>query len=162
MILIIKSTHSLSTLLTDRSSDWWATQWVSIHLHSHSLSQWSEHNSYTVMTMNTIDSKEKDSWWNTLLILEINSLFIITISTEWSDLNNPSLTIPFVSLINTILSVVRKDRLLFVSIHRNLCPTNTLHCSQINDWLWDITILFDYLLIINPYTWIRNSMITMC
>ena len=33
-----------------------------IHLHSHRLSEWSEHNSYTVMTMNTIDSKEKHSW----------------------------------------------------------------------------------------------------
>ena len=74
MILIIKSTHSLSILLTDRSSGWWATPWVTIHLHSHTLSEWSEHNSYTVMTMNTIDSKEKDSWWNTLRILQINSL----------------------------------------------------------------------------------------
>ena len=54
-------------------------------------------------------------------------------STQWSDFNTPSLTIPFVSLIHLIFSLVMKDRLLFVSIHTNLCPTNTLHCYHIYD-----------------------------
>ena len=57
--------HSLSINNTHRSIQWLMSYTMSnnsIHLHSHTLSQWSEHNSYTVMTMNTIDSKEKDSW----------------------------------------------------------------------------------------------------
>ena len=97
MILIIKSTHSLSTILTDRSSGWWATQWVTVQFISiltHSLSEWLEHNSYTVMTMNTIDSKEKHSWYehssdltDQLSLHHHHS----SLSTQWSDLNNPSL-----------------------------------------------------------------------
>ena len=134
MILIIKSTHSLSTILTDRSSGWWATQWVtiqSISILTHSLSEWSEHNSYTVMTMNTIDSKEKDSWWNTLLILQINSLNHYSQHSEVISILHPSLfhlshsSIPY--------SLVMKNRLLFVSIHTNLCPTNSLHCYHLYD-----------------------------
>ena len=141
MILIIKSNHSLSTLLTDRSSGWWATQWVtvqSISILTHSLSEWSEHSSHTVMTMNTIDSKERHSWWNTLLIVQINSLNHYS---QHSDLTSPSLTIPFVSLIHPILSLVMKNRLLFVSIHRNFCPTNSLHWSEWDwGWMWSWTI----------------------
>ena len=30
MIVIIKSTHSLSILITDRFNGWWATQWITI------------------------------------------------------------------------------------------------------------------------------------
>ena len=56
-----------------------------------------------------------------------------SLSTEWTDLNNPSLTIPLVSLIHPLLSLVMKNRLLFVSIHTNLCPTNSLHSSE-SDW----------------------------
>ena len=140
MILIIKSTHSLSILLTDRSSGWWDTPWVTIHLHSHSLSEWSEHNSYTVMTMNTIDSKEKDSWWNTLLILQINSLNHYSQHSEViSILHLSHSSIPY--------SLVMKDRLLFVSIHTNLCPTNTLHCYHL------------YGCEISPYSFIIHSSI---
>ena len=94
MIVIIKSTHSLSTILTDRSSGWWTTPSVtiqSISILTHSLSEWSEHNSYTVMTMNTIDSKGKDSWWNTLLILQINYLNHYSLHSEVIWILHPSL-----------------------------------------------------------------------
>ena len=152
MILIIKSTHSLSTILTDRSSGWWATPNSSpfsliIRIirtqftHSHD----NEYNRFKregFMMEHSSDPTDQLS----------QSLF----STQWSDFNTPSLTIPFVSLIHPILSLVMKDRLLFVSIHTNLCPTNSLHCYHLYDWLWDIIILFHYPLI-NPYTWILNS-----
>ena len=132
MIVIIKSTYSLSTILTDRSSGWWATPSVTIHLHSHSHiirmirtqfihSHDNEYNRFKRegFMMNTSDPTDQLS----------QSLF----STQWSDFNTPSLTIPFLSLIHPILSLVVKDRLLFVSIHTNLCPTNTLHCYHLYD-----------------------------
>ena len=129
MILIIKSTHSLSTILTDRSSGWWATPNPSpfsliIRMirtqftHSHD----NEYNRFKregFMIEHSSDPTDQLS----------QSLF----STQWSDFNTPSLTIPFVSLIHPILSLVIKDRLLFVSIHTNLCPTNTLHCYHLYD-----------------------------
>ena len=68
-------------------------------------------------------------------------------STQGSDLNTPSLTIPFVSLIHPILSLVVKDSLLFVSIQTNLCPTSTLPCYH----LYDCEIL--------PYCFIIHSSI---
>ena len=128
MILIIKSTHSLS-ILTDRFSGWWATpnsspfsliiRMIRTQLpHSHD----NEYNRFKregFMMEHSSDPTDQLS----------QSLF----STQWSDFNTPSLTIPFVSLIHPILSVVMKDRLLFVSIHTNLCPTNTLHCYHLYD-----------------------------
>ena len=137
MILIIKSTHSLSILLTDRSSGW-ATPNPSpfsliipmirtqfIHSHNNEYNRFKREG---FMIEHSSDPTDQLSL----------SLF----STQWSDLNNPSLTIPFVSLIHPILSLIVKDRLLFVSIQTNLCPTNTLHYYHLYDWLWDITILF--------------------
>ena len=130
MILIIKSTHSLSTILiTDRSSGWWATPNSSpfsliirmirtqfIHSHDNEYNRFKREG---FMIEHSSDPTDQLS----------QSLF----STEWSDFNSPSLTIPFVSLIHPILSLVIKDRLLFVSIHMNLCPTNSLHCYHLYD-----------------------------
>ena len=133
MILIIKSTHSLSTILTDRSSGWWATPWVSIHLHSHSL---------IIRIIRTQFIHSHDNEYNRFkregFMMEHSSdptdqLSQSLFSTQWSDFNTPSLTIPFVSLIHLIFSLVMKDRLLFVSIHTNLCPTNSLHCYHLYD-----------------------------
>ena len=126
MILIIKSTHSLSTLLTDRSSGWWATPWVTIQFISiltHSLSEWSEHNSYTVMTMNTIDSKEKDSWWNTLLILQINSLNHYSQHSEVISILHLSLFHLSHSSIPYSLLLWRTDCYSFQSIRISVLPT---------------------------------------
>ena len=129
MILIIKSTHSLSTLLTDRSSGWWATPNPSPF-------------SLIIRMIRTQFPHSHDNEYNRFkregFIMEHSSdptdqLSQSLFSTQWSDFNTPSLTIPFVSLIHPILSLVVKDRLLFVSIHTNLCPTNTLHCYHLYD-----------------------------
>ena len=127
MILIIKSNHSLSILLTDRSSGWWATPNSSpfsliirmirtqfIHSHDNEYNRFKREG---FMMEHSSDPTDQLSL----------SLF----STQWSDFNTPSLTIPFLSLIHPILSLVMKDRLLFVSIHTNLCLTNTLHCYHL-------------------------------
>ena len=129
MILIIKSTHSLSILLTDRSSGWWATPNSSpfsltirmirtqfIHSHDNEYNRFKREG---FVIEHSSDPTDQLSQW----------LF----STQWSDFNTPSLTIPFVSLIHPIPSLVVKDRLLFVSIHTNLCPTNSLHCYHLYD-----------------------------
>ena len=124
MILIIKSTHSPSTILSDRSSGWWATPWVTIQsILTHSLSQWSEHNSYTVMTMNTIDSKEKDSWWNTLRILQINSLNHYSQHSEVISILHPSLFHLSHSSISYSLLLWRTDCYSFQSIRISVLPT---------------------------------------
>ena len=87
MILIIKSNHSPSTLLTDRSSGWWATPNSSPFshiirmirtqfIHSHD----NEYNPFKregIMMEHSSDPTDQLS----------QSLF----STQWSDLNNPSL-----------------------------------------------------------------------
>ena len=124
MIMIIKSTHSPSTiLLTDRSSGWWTTPSVTIHLHSHSLSESSEHNSYTVMTMNTIDSKGKESWWNTLLILQINSLNHYSQHSEVISILHLSLFHLSHSSIPYSLLLWRTDCYSFQSIRISVLPT---------------------------------------
>ena len=129
MILIIKSTHSLSTILTDRSSGWWATPNSSpfsfiirmirtqfIHSHDNEYNRFKREG---FMMEHSSDPTDQLS----------QSLF----STQWSDFNTSSLTIPFVSLLHPIISLVMKDRLLFVSIHTNLCLTNSLPCYHIYD-----------------------------
>ena len=129
MILIIKSTHSLSILLTDRSSGWWATPNSSPF-------------SLTIRMIRTQFIHSHDNEYNRFkregFVMEHSSdptdqLSQSLFSTQWSDLNTPSLTIPFVSLLHPIISLVMKDRLLFVSIHTNLCPTNSLHCYHLYD-----------------------------
>ena len=155
MILIIKSTHSLS-ILTDRSSGWWATQWVtiqSISILTHSLSEWSEHNCHTVMTMNTIDSKEMDSWCWTLFWSYRSTLSIIILNTvKWFQqsishysncLTHPSHT----------LSCYEGEVAIRFNPYESLSYQHSSLLSYL--WLWDITILFHYPL--NPYTWILNT-----
>ena len=123
MILIIKSTHSLSTTLTDRSSGWWATPWVSIHLHSHSL---------IIRMIRTQFIHSHDNEYNRFkregFMIEHSSdptdqLSQSLFSTQWSDLNTPSLTIPFLSLIHPILLLWRTDCYSFQSIRISLLPT---------------------------------------
>ena len=132
MILIIKSTHSLSTILiTDRSSGWWATPSVTIQsilthypndqntIHTQSW-QWIQ----SIQKRRIHDRSLFWSYRSTLSIIILNTVkwFQYSISHYSICLTHPSHT----------LSVV-KDRLLFVSIHRNLCPTNTLHCYHLYD-----------------------------
>ena len=119
MILIIKSTHSLSTILTDRSSGWWATPNSSpfsliirmirtqfIHSHDNEYNRFKREG---FMMEHSSDPTDQLS----------QSLF----STQWSDFNTPSLTIPFVSLIHPILSLWRTDYYSFQSIRISVLPT---------------------------------------
>ena len=153
MILIIKSTHSPS-ILTDRSSGWWATPWVTIHLHSHSLSEWSEHNSYTVMTMNTIDSKEMHSWCWTLFWSYRSTLSIIILNTvKWFQYSISHYSICLTDQPHTLSCYEGQIAIRFNPYESLSYQLSSLLSSL---WLWDITILFHYPLI-NPYTWILNS-----
>lgn len=130
MILIIKSTHSLSTILTDRSSGWWATPNPSPFSLTHYPN---DQNTIHTQSWQWIQSIQKEGFMMEHSSDPTDQLSQSLFSTQWSDFNTPSLTIPFVSLIHPILSLVMKDRLLFVSIHTNLCPTNTLHCYHLYD-----------------------------
>ena len=157
MILIIKSTHSLSTILTDRSSGWWATPSVtiqSISILTHSLSEWSEHNSYTVMTMNTIDSKEKESWCRTLFWSYRSTLSLIILNTvKWFQYSIPHYSICLTHPSHT-LSCYEGQVAIRFNPYESLSSQHSSLLSSL--WLWDIIILFHYPLT-NPYTWILNN-----
>ena len=139
MILIIKSTHSLSTILiTDRSNGWWATPNSSpfsliIRMiraqftHSHD----NEYNRFKregFMMEYSSDPTDQLS----------HSLF----STQWSDFNTPSLTIPFVSLIHPILSCYEGQVAIRFNPYESLSYQHSSLLSSL--WLWDITIVSDY------------------
>ena len=121
MILIIKSTHSLSTILTDRSSGWWATPNPSPFsfiirmirtqfIHSHD----SEYNRF---------KREGIMMLNTLLILQINSLNHYSQHSEVISILHPSLFHLSHSSIPYSLLLWRTDYYSFQSIRISVLPT---------------------------------------
>ena len=151
MILIIKSTLSLS-ILTDRSSGWWATPNSSPFshiirmirtqfIHSHD----NEYNRF---------KREGFMMLNTLLILQINSLNHYSQHSEVISIPHPSLFHLSHSSISYSLSCYQGQVAIRFNPYESLSYQHSSLLSSL--WLWDITILFHYPLI-NPYSWILSS-----
>lgn len=152
MILIIKSTHSLSTILTDRSSGWWATPNPSPF--SLTLNP-NDQNTIHTQSWQWIQSIQKRrihdgtlfwSYRSTLSIIILNTVkwFQYSISHYSICLTHPSHT----------LSCYEGQVAIRFNPYESLSYQHSSLLSSL--WLWDITILFHYPLI-NPYTWILNS-----
>ena len=155
MILIINSTHSLSILLTDRSSGWWATQWITIQFISILTHYPNDQNTIHTQSWQWIQSIQKRrthdrtlfwSYRSTLSIIILNTVkwFQYSISHYSICLTHPSHT----------LSCYEGQIAIRFNPYESLSYQHSSLLSSL--WLWDITILFHYPLI-NPYTWILNS-----
>ena len=153
MILIIKSTHSLLTiLLTDRSSGWLATPWVTIHLHSHRLS---DQNTIRTQWWQWIQSIQKRRIHDGTLFWSYRStLSIIILNTvKWFGYSIPHYSICLTHPSHT-LSCCEGQIAIRFDPYESLSYQHSSLLSSL--WLWDITILFHYPLI-NPYSWILNT-----
>ena len=123
MILIIKSTHSLS-ILTDRSSGWWATLWVTIQSISILTDYPNDQNTIATQSWQWIQSIQKrrihdrtlfSSYRSTLSIIILNTVkwFQYSISHYSICLTHPSHT----------LLLWRTDCYSFQSIRISVLPT---------------------------------------
>ena len=153
MILIIKSTHSLSTiLLTDRSSGCWATPNSSPFSLTHYPN---DQNTIHTQSWQWIQSIQKRRIHDGTLFWSYRStLSIIILNTvKWFQYSIPHYSICLIDPSHTLSCYEGQ-----VAIRFN--PDESLsyqHSSLLSSlWLWDITILFHYPLI-NPYSWILNS-----
>ena len=153
MIVIIKSTHSLSTILiTDRSSGWWATPNPSPFSLTHYPNDQSTIPTQSWQWIQSIQKRSIHdrtlfgSYRSTLSIIILNTVkwFQYSISHYSICLTHPSHT----------LSCYEGQIAIRFNPYESLSYQHSSLLSSL--WLWDITILFHYPLI-NPYTWILNS-----
>ena len=152
MILIIKSTHSLSILITDRSSGWWATPNPSPFSLTHYLN---DQNTIHTQSWQWIQSIQKRRIRDRTLFWSYRStLSIIILNTvKWFQYSISHYSICLTHLSHT-LSCCEGQIAIRFNPYESLSYQHSSLLSSL--WLWDITILFHYPLI-NPYSWILNS-----
>ena len=152
MIVMIKSTHSLSTILTDRSSGWWATPNSSPFSLTHYPN---DQNTIHTQSWQWIQSIQKrrihdgtlfSSYRSTLSIIILNTV-------KWIEYSIPHYSICLTHPSHT-LSCCEGQVAIRFNPYESLSYQHSSLLSSL--WLWDITILFHYPLI-NPYSWILNS-----
>ena len=150
MIMIIKSTHSLSMLITDRSSGWWATpnsspfSLIIRMITTQFIQSWQWIQS--IQKRRIHDGTLFWSYRSTLSIIILNTVkwFEYSISHYSICLTHPSHT----------LSCYEGQTAIRFNPYESLSYQHSSLLSSL--WLWDITILFHYPLI-NPHSWILNS-----
>ena len=127
--------HSLSINNTHRSIQWLMSYTISNNPSPFSLTLYPNHqNTIHTQSWQWIQSIQKRRSHDRSLFWSYRStLSIIILNTvKWFQYSIPHYSICLTHPSHT-LSLVMKDSLLFVSIHRNLCPTNTLHCYHLYD-----------------------------